>query len=56
MEVLTDVLVAGTDLVLRLTNAEADDWEHCLGPSFEIRCSCLKTFSQCYIEDTPVDG
>jgi hypothetical protein len=50
-EISTDVLVAGTNLVLRLTNAEADGWEHCLGPSVEIRCSCLKTFLQRDIED-----
>jgi hypothetical protein len=27
MEISTDVLVAGTKLVLRLTNAKADGWE-----------------------------
>jgi hypothetical protein len=52
----TDVLVAGSDLVLRLTNIEADGWEHCLVPSVEIRCSCLKTFFQQDIEDAPVYG
>jgi hypothetical protein len=55
-EISTNVLVAGTDLVLRLANAEADSWEHCLGPSYEIRISYLKTFLQWNIEDAPVDG
>jgi hypothetical protein len=35
-EISTDVLVAGTKLVLRLTNTVTDDWEHCLGPSDEM--------------------
>jgi hypothetical protein len=55
-EISTDVLVAGSDLVLRLTNAEADGWKHCLGPSVEIRSSCLRTFLQRDIEDAPVYG
>jgi hypothetical protein len=32
-EVSADILVAGTDLVLRFANPEADDWEHFLGAS-----------------------
>jgi hypothetical protein len=32
----TDVLLSGTKLVLRLTNAEPDGREHCLGPSDKI--------------------
>jgi hypothetical protein len=54
-EISTGVLVASTKLVLSLTNAEADGWEHCIGPSDEIRCSCLKTSLQGGIEDAPVD-
>jgi hypothetical protein len=44
IEISTDVLVAGAKLVPRLTYAEADGWGHCLGPSYKIRCSSLKTF------------
>jgi hypothetical protein len=39
---------------LRLAKAEADGWEHCLVPSFEIRCSCSEAFHQRDIEDAPV--
>jgi hypothetical protein len=52
----TYVLVAGTKLVLRFANAEADGWLFCLGPSCEITYSSLKTFLQWNIEDAPVDG
>jgi hypothetical protein len=55
-EVSMDFMVACTHLCPSLANDVIDSWEHCRGPSDEVRCSCLKAFLHWSFEDSPIDG